>query len=52
MLLGDGRLGWDCIDVVELWGVLFMGGGECFGNGVENGDTHCWIVMFRVEAIG
>ena len=45
MLSRDWRIGWYCIDVVELWGVLFMGGRESVGNGVENGDNHCWTVM-------
>ena len=41
MLSRDGRIGWDCMSAVELWGVVFMGGGECFGNGIENGDNPC-----------
>ena len=28
-----------------------MGGRESIGNGVENGDIHCWIGMFRVKRI-
>ena len=41
----------DCIDIVELLGVHFMGGRESIGNGVKNGDIHCWIGMFRVKRI-
>ena len=46
-----GRIRWDCIDVVNLWGVLFMGGRESVGNGVENGDNHCWTVIFGVSTM-
>ena len=41
MLSRDWRIGWYCIDVVELWGVAIMGGRESVGNG----DNHCWIVI-------
>ena len=51
MLSRDGRIGWDCIDVVGLLGVFFMGKGESVGNGVDNGDIHCWIVLFGVNTV-
>ena len=28
-----------------------MGGRESIGNGVENGDIHCWIVLFAVNTM-
>ena len=28
-----------------------MGGEESFGNGVENGDMHCWIVISGVNTM-
>ena len=51
VLSRDGRIGWDCMSAVELWGVVFMGGGEWFGNGIENGDNPCWIVLFGVNTM-
>ena len=41
----------DCIDILELLGVLFMDGRKSIGNGVENGDIHCWIVVFCMSTM-
>ena len=41
----------DCVSGLELWSVVIMDGEESFGNGVENGDMHCWIVIFGVNTM-
>ena len=37
MLSRDGRIGWDCMSAVELWGVVIMGGESDLGMGLRMG---------------